>query len=360
MKALYQQYLAFDENSLEHWLLLVLSQSVLVSLALTLCCALLALGLRIRHHRHERLWRGLHLLWDKDMLDVLSGDMSQIEFSKKIQPDQELNFIRFLAPYGWQLRGSDLGILQTLARHYMQPVVRQLRHKDAGVRVWAINVIGLFGMPEHEHGIFTALQDKASAVAMSAANTLLTQKRVAYIQPVLEHFYRFDKWNVRTLAGQLSGMGPEAIPVLEQIYLDDKRSTRTRIVAAEVLSNFADYAVADRAAALLSATVDLELAVATLRLLREVGPEKHRAALYPLCQAPSEVLRVNALRTLRALGLRADHDLFLHALDDSSPWVARQAAWALKELGNTATLERLVREDHPRAVLARQVLAERN
>lgn len=360
MKALYQQYLAFDESSFEHWLLLILSDSVIVLSLLTLLFGLLALGLRLRYNRHERLWRELHGLWDKDILNVLSGDMTTVEFCKLIKPDQELNFVRYLAPYGWRLRGSDLGILKALARHYMPHVARQLQHKDAGVRIWAVNVISLFGMPEYEHEIFAALDDKSSAVAMFAANTLLEQKRVQYIMPVLDHFHRFDKWNVKTLAGLLFSIGRDAVPVLEQIYLDPGRATRTRVVAATALGNFTDYAIADAAAAQLAASADIDLTVATLRLLNDVGQLHHRPAVAPLCASPLEVIRINAMRTMRVLCIKEDRDLFVHALDDPSPWVARQAAWALKELGETALLEQLVQDKHPRAMLARQVLAEQH
>lgn len=360
MKKLYQQYLAFEGNSFEHWLLLTVSSGVVVLLVLAFCLALLALGLRFRYNRHERLWHDLDKLWGKDILNVLSGDMTPVTFMKRVKPSQELNFVRFLAPYGWRLRGSDLGVLKALALHYMPHVARQLQHKEAGVRIWAVNVISLFGMPEYEHDIFKMLDDKSPAVAMFAANALLAQKRVHYINPVLSHFHRFDKWNMQTLAGLLYSMGREAIPALKQIYLDPGHVTRTRVVAATALMHFADYTVADAAAALLTSNANPELVIGTLRLLREVGQIQHRATVLPLCSASDEVIRINAMHTLRALCIQEDRSLFLHALDDPSPWVARQAAWALKELGDFASLEKMILDGHPRAMLARQVLAEQH
>jgi HEAT repeat protein len=355
----YAQYLAFDGTSFEHRLLLVMSDSVLVLLALTVAFGMLALWLRFQHNRHERLWQGLHQLWDEDILNVLSGDMSAIAFRKLVKPEHELNFVRFLAPYGWRLRGSDLGVLKELVQHYMPHVARQLQHKDAGVRAWAVNVISLFGMPEYEFEIFKAIEDEAAVVVMFAASTLLAQKRVHYITPVLDHVQRFDKWNINSLASLLSAMGPEAVPILEKIYLNPNRDVRTRRIAALALANFADYAVADAAAAQLATIKDMELAVATLKLLSQVGQAHHRAAVKDLCVAPSEVLRVNAMRTLRALCTPEDRDFLLDAMNDASPWVARQAVWALKDLGATDLLEQLVRDGHPRATLARQVLEQR-
>ena len=243
-------------------------------------------------------------------------------------------------------------------QHYMPHVARQLQHKDAGVRAWAVNVISLFGMPDYEFEIFKAIEDDAAVVVMFAASTLLAQKRVHYITPVLDHVQRFDKWNINSLASLLSAMGPEAVPILEKIYLNPNREARTRRIAALALANFADYAVADAAAAQLPAITDTELAVATLRLLSQVGQSRHRQAVKELCVAPSEVLRVNAMRTLRALCTFEDREFLLGAIDDPSPWVARQAVWALKDLGATDLLEKLVNDAHPRATLARQLLEQ--
>jgi HEAT repeat protein len=350
------EHLGFDPSSSEQGLLLLLSDSVLSLLALAVAFALLALWLRLQHTRHDRLWRGLHKLWDEDILNVLSGDLSPNEFRKLIKPAHELNFVRFLAPYGWRLRGSDLAVLKTVVQHYMPHVANQLKHKDPGVRAWAVNVISLFGMPEYEFEIFKALEDRAAVVVMFAASTLLAQKRVHYITPVLDHVQRFDRWNINALASLLSAMGPEAVPILEKIYLNPNRDKRTRVVTALALANFGDYAVADAAAAQLPATDDVELTVATLRLLGKVGQPHHRQAVKELCVAPSEVLRINALRTLRAICTQEDRDFLRAALDDPSPWVARQAVGALKDLGAVDMLEQVVRDGHPRALLARQTL----
>lgn len=352
------EQLGFDGTTYEQGMLLLLSDSVLSLLALTFAFALIALGLRVQHNRHERMWRGLHKLWDEDILNVLSGDMSPNEFRKLIKPEHELNFVRFIAPYGWRLRGSDLGVLKTLVQHYMPHVAQQLKHKDPGVRAWAVNVIGLFGMPEYEFEIFKSIEDEAAVVVMFAASTLLSQKRVHYITPILDHVQRFDRWNINALASLLSAMGPEAVPILEKIYLNPNRERRTRVVAALALANFGDYAVADAAAAQLPTMTDIDLTVATLKLLGKVGQAGHRQMVKDLCVSPSEVLRINAMRTLRAICVQEDRDFLRAALDDPNPWVARQAIGALKDLGAVDVLEQVIQDEHPRALLARQVLAE--
>lgn len=360
MEYFYEQYAGFDRASFEHRLLVALSDSVMILLALALAFALLALWLRWQHNRHERLWHDLHALWDADILNVLSGDMKPVEFRKLIKPEHELNFVRFLSHYGWRLRGSDLDVLKELVQHYMPHVARQLQHKDAGVRAWAVNVISLFGMPDYEFEVFKALEDDSAIVVMFAGSTLLAQKRAHYITPVLEHLQRFEKWNVNSVASLLSGMGPDAVPILENIYLNPNRGKRMRVVAALALANFADYAVANAAAAQLPGMTDVDLAAATLRLLASVGQPQHLPFVKELCTAPAEVLRINAMRTLRALCTQDERDFLMRMLDDPSPWVARQAIGALKDLGATDLLGQLVRTNHPRAVLALQALGDKH
>ena len=169
---------------------------------------------------------------------------------------------------------------------------------------------------------------------------------------------RFDKWNVNSAASLLANMGRDAIPVLESIYLDPQRATRPRVVAALALANFTDYAVADAAAALLPECDDIELAVATLRLLSKVGQVHHRPYLKTLCESPVEALRIHALRTLRAVCTHEDSAFLLKMLDDPSTWVARQAIMALDAVGAKDLLEDIAGSGHPRALLARQALGE--
>lgn len=357
MNTLYEQFLTYDPRSTEYQILVTLCLSVLVLFAMSLAFAALTLLMRMHSNRQERMWQNLQQLWNRDILDVLSGDTPVAAFRRLVSPRQELNFIRFLAPYAYRLRGSDLQRLSLLALQYLPHVAKQLHHREPGVRVWAVNILSLFGMPQYEATMLQALQDESPAVSMFAANTLLGLKRVEYVDPVMKHFHRFDKWNTNSLATLLSGIGQEAVPVLRRIYLGSDRDIRTRVVAAEVLARFNDYGVADAAAGLLHDQTHPELVITTLRLLGIVGQEKHRGVVQPFCRASSDAVRVNAVRTLRHLCVQEDRPLFIEALNDPNPWVARQAAQALKLLGDTATLEELAGSGHPRALLAREILA---
>lgn len=331
---------------------------ILAWLITTSLLALIAIGLRMCNTRQRRVSQRLHALWNRDILAVLSEDLDPAHFTRLVETGQELNFIRYLSLYAYRLRGSDLERLSALARPHVSHAARQLEHSDAEVRAWAVNIINLFGMPDHEAELVATLQDSSPTVAMFAANALLIHRRAVHLEAVMDQLHRFDKWNLHSLASLLARSGSHAIPVMEKILLDPQRLTRSRVVSAEVLDRLNYYAVSDSAAGILEQEADTEVQIAILRLLSGVGGAGHCVPVLPFCKSTTDSVRVNAMRTLRHLGTRDHCELFRQALSDSNPWVARQAAWALKALGDTSTLQALAKQQNPRTAMARQVLAE--
>lgn len=345
-------------NPADQPILASLNITVLVLLIAAWLFALFAIGLRVRNNRQRLLGQKLHAVWDRDILAVLSADLDPDHFSRLVKAGQELSFIRYLALYAYRLRGSDLERLSKLAQPHLAFVVPQLQHNDQEMRAWAVNIINLFGMPGHESEMLAALQDRSPTVAMFAANALLAHKLADHLEPVMDQLHHFDKWNLLSLANLLASSGSTAIPVVEKIFMDTNRLPRTRVVAADVLNRLNHYAVADAAASMLEQEANTDLQIAILRLLAGVGQASHRSAVRPFCKSAEASVRVNAMRTLRHLCTQADREIFRQALTDNNPWVARQAAWALKALGDTATLQALAVKQHPRAAMARQVLTE--
>ncbi|MES2606633.1 MAG: HEAT repeat domain-containing protein [Pseudomonadota bacterium] len=359
VRTLLEQYGAFDPQSQSHWVLLILTDSILLLLLLTMLFALFAIVLRLQYNRHQRYWATLHRKWDTDVLDVLSGDQNPNDFRMLVERGQELDFVRFLAPYAYRLRGSDLAILAQLAQKYLPFVVPKLEHKSPGVRVWATNVLSLFGMPAQEETIARMLSDKSPAVAMFAASTLLSHQRLQFIDPILNQFHRFEKWNISALANLLVSIGPSAVPMLEQVYLDTSRPVRTRVVVAEALSRCNAYSAVNAALLVLGSEDDQDILIATLRLIGNICQGRHLESVKALCSSRVDVLRINAMRTLRQIGMQEDLPVFLAAMNDSNPWVVRHAALALCDLGGRASLQAIADdEQHTRSALARQILAE--
>lgn len=360
VRSFFEHFDAYDVSVAEQRLLLFISDGILMLTLLSLVFALLAIMLRVQNMRHERRWQRLHEKWDTPLLDVLCGAGSSDEFLKLVGKGEELDFVRFLAPYGYRLRGSDLDILATLARHFLPFVIRRLQHSSPGVRVWAINVIDLFGMPACEKEVALRLDDSSPVVAMFAASTLMGHQRIQYIDKVIDQLSRFGNWNVNALASLLVRAGPAATGLIETVYIDRSRPLRTRIIAARALGNSNAYTALDSALLMLGSENDQDLLVATLHLLGRISQGRQIDSVRALCRSSNDVLRTNAMNTLRQLAIADDKPLFIKALQDPNPWVARQAAFALRDLGEIGTLQQIAADpDHPQTTLARYVLAGR-
>lgn len=358
IRQFFERYGAFDPAESGHWLLLVLIDSIIVLTLFTIIFAVAAMLLRLQYNRHERKWQHLHRKWDRDLLEVLGGEASAEDFRLLVEKGQELDFVRFLAPYGYRLRGSDLERLATLARRYLPFVVERLQHPSPGVRLWAINVLDLFGMPAYEEAVASRLSDKSPAVAMFAATTLLSHQCIHYIEQIIDQLPRFDKWNINALASLLVRAGPAVQALLQEVYMDSRRPMRTRVIAAEALGRGNAYQALNAALLTLGSENNQDILVATLHLLACISQGNENDAVRALCRSPNDVLRINAMNTLRQLAKPIDLPLFHRGLEDSNPWVARHAAMALRDLGDTDTLRKVADDaQHPRAAVARYVLA---
>jgi HEAT repeat protein len=357
MIELFRELLATSQTSRENQILIALDVSIVILLFMSISFALLVIFLRIKNSFHEKTWAHLHKLWNVAVLEVLSGDLSADEFRRLIPQKHQLNFVRFLASYAYRLRGSDLKILSELAKPYLPHVIDQFKHRNSGVRAWAVNTINLLGMPQYENVIEKALDDKSPKVAMFAASALLKTQKLVYVEQILKSFHRFQHWNLNSLISLLSKIGSDAIPISRIVYLDRNENLRTRIVAAEVLKKLKDYAIADDVVEILDKETDRELLAASLRLISQVGQQKHRPIVLKLGKSPDDVIRINAVKALRQLCIDEDKTVFQQAIDDPSPWVAIQAAWGLKELGDLSFLNEMVANKHRRARLALQVMS---
>lgn len=352
------QHGAFDASQKIDWLLLAVCYSIVLLTLMTLCFALIAICLRISHYARERKWQALKTRWEASILDVLCGDQKASDYHALIDAGRELDFLRFLTPYAYRLRGTDLQILSELARPFLPLLEKRLEHRNPGVRAWALNALGLFGMPQHEESIARMLTDSSPAVVMVAADILLSHEKISYIPTIFESFHHFQKWNTNALANLLVRAGSKAIPVLEKLYVDETQPARTRIIAAEALGLCNAYSSIDSALLLLGSETDRDVLVATLNLLSHISHGRYIDSIRILCKSSDDVLRIAAMRTLRSLATHGDIGIFRRGLTDTNPWVARHAAMALHDLGDIKTLTDTAEDPlHPRSTMAQQILA---
>jgi len=232
----------------------------------------------------------------------------------------------------------------------------QLGSRSAEVRARAVQTLSLLGADAHRAEVRRALDDPSPLVAMVAARALARGRDPDHAAAILLHLERFDEWSPRFLAAMLASMGPDAAAPLCDTLADPSRSASARAVAADALRALHDLPAADVAAAVLGTSTDREIVAACLRLLAALGRPAHLPRIRPLLTSPDAVVRAAAIRALAGVGSADEREWLRSALEDPSPWVALEAAEGLLESGGGDILHALAASDHPRAVLARQVL----
>lgn len=337
-------------------LLLILSIAVLVALAMVF--AAYTVYLRIRNDRRERSWRRLVARWEPLLLDALLEPSLAGALHAAVGSGERLRFVRFVLEYSRRMKGEERDLLRQIVLPYLGPIAERTWSPRVEVRARAVQTLGALGLPRYAGEVLAALDDPSPLVAMVAARSLCREEHPEYAAAVLRRLGRFDAWSRGFMASMLASVGPEAGPALRETLGDDAQAPLARAVAADALRLLRDLESGDVAAGVVETEDDHDLVSAALRLLAVVGRPEHATVVRVRCASPDFHVRAGAVSALGALGRDDDEARLLGAMSDPSPWVAIQAARALVSSGARTLLEDLGDSDHPRAVLARQVLLE--
>lgn len=337
--------------------LLLATIAGLVVLSLTF--AAYAVALRLRNRVRERRWVELSARWEEPVLDALLDPEAIPRLHEAVEPRHRLRFVRFVLEYSRRVRGEERAILRELALPYLGPIARRTWSRHVEVRTRAVRTLGTLGLPRYAAEVLTALDDPSPLVAMVAARALCREEYPQYAPAVLRRLARFEGWNPSSLASMLAAIGPQAAPGLRQSLGDGEESPAVRAIAADALRLLSDFDAGDVAAGTLEEGVDRELAAAALRLLAVVGRPEHVEIVRRSCEAADFHVRAAAVSALGTIGQEGDGLRLLGAMSDPSPWVAIRAARGLVASGEDRLLRDLGASDHPRAVLARQVMLGR-
>jgi HEAT repeat protein len=336
--------------------LVVLSIVIAGLCVLSVAFGVTTLVLRFSNARKGRRRGALEKRWLTTVLDVLAGDAPTDALGPLVGRRDRAFFVAFLLRLLSRLRGSERATIIALAQPHLDAIAWQLDSRSAEIRARAVQTLSVLGADAYRGAVRRALDDPSPLVTMVAARALARGRDPKLAAAILQRLQHFDEWNPRFLASMLAAMGASAAPPLCDTLADPTRPAAVRTVAADALCAMRDLAAADVAAAVLDSTTDREIAAACLRLLATLGRPDHLPRIRPVLASEDAVLRAVATKALANLGSSDAHEELRDALDDPSPWVALEAAHGLMETGGEHLLEELAASDHPRAVLARQVL----
>lgn len=325
----------------------------------TLLFSVYAVVLRWMHQRRDRLRASLAERWQPALLEVLAHTQKVEELHRLVDENRRLHFVGFVLQFARRMRGDEVEVLRDVVRPFLGLIAERVESDRVEVRARAVQTLGTLGLPEHEDAVIRALDDPSPLIAMVAARALTKEENPRYAPDVLARVHRFSDWNRPYLASMLAAMGPELSDGLQRGLADERAEPWSRSVMAEALRLQKDFTAGDVAAKVAATTDDVDLQVAVLRLLSEVGRPEHLSVVRPKAQSGEPAVRAQALRALGRLGGPDDVPTLLEALDDDFTWAALYAARGVRESGGRHLLqEEASRANDRRARLAAQVLAE--
>lgn len=343
------------QDELFWFLILVISGLTVTVLAF----AAMTLVLRWRNERKAVVWGRLERKWDPLVLDAIAGVLAPEQLWHVVNRGEEVFFLSYLLRYARRVTGQERVVINELARPYLGHILHQSEHRSAERRARAVQTVGELGLPDHTDSVIAALDDRSQLVAMIAASALAVHPSEDSEAAVMAHLDRFTEWRPTYLAAVLAAPGPSVAPLLRDALIDKERTPAVRRIATIALMILRDPAAADPAYTIATEETDRDLRAAALRLLALAGRPEHLPGIRDLTGSSDPVLRGAACGALGALGVTEDRATLEQAtLDDSSSWVALQAARGLLAAGGREVLERLASSEHDRARLAIQVLSE--
>ncbi|NQV30632.1 MAG: HEAT repeat domain-containing protein [Candidatus Marinimicrobia bacterium] len=337
----------------------ILILTIVFLFVLTVMIGIGVVLLRMKNNVIAKRYSRLERSWEGQIMESLSGDDAEI-LPIKVRKADSLFFVQYLYRFASRLRGQELQIIKNLAMPHLAMVAGKLQSGYPELRARNINILATLGFPEYIDPIIEALKEDAPIVKMAAARILADSNYPEHIELIMPVLSSFDGWSMNFLASMLAGMGSEVAYRLREELLNHDAAIRVRIASAEALRRIGDLVAPDVAVQVLELGEDPELSASCLKILRDMGTPRHRPLLLGLVSSPVEVIRIHAMSALGSVGTTQDSYILRQGLDDPSAWVALQAARSMGQLNLTELLENIASSDHPRAAIAKQILAERN
>ncbi|MEZ0372315.1 MAG: HEAT repeat domain-containing protein [Candidatus Sericytochromatia bacterium] len=328
--------------------------------ALLLGAGVLAMsGTRSQHARNQekaRFWEGLEHAWEPLLDSYLVRRLAKEDVWSQIPSGQELYFVDYLMRRAL-MPGTHRESLQELATPFLPALAGRLAggDGDSEQRARAVQTLALLGQKESQALLVRALEDESPLVTLVAAMAVSQQGNSSHATAILSQLTRLADWHLGLLSALLIRMGPEVQPAVRS-FLENSDQPDAQTVCLQVLARLGDVQSVPLAVRLLSRSQDVNVQVAALSLLGQLGSEEHLPLIRARYDSPHFAVRLAVIRALHSQQSASDQPIFQKAFEDSSRWVALQAAQALKAMGHQHVLHELTFLRHPRSNLASQVL----
>lgn len=332
--------------------------SAYIVLLLVVALVLVGFTLRLRQQNEEKaqLWQSLEARWEPLLMAVIAQQAWPDALHAAVKPHETFYFVDFLMRYAEKLTGTAYDTLCQLAEPYLGGIAQRAHQGDTEQRARAILTLNALSPQAYQQVIVQGLDDPAPLVVMLTATALAEQHQAAYLSPILEKIARFDTWSQNYLINLMVQLGRETPERLRDEVHNPQHPAWVRVVLLKALSELHDWQALPLAEQILAQEPDRDLQAAALYLLGRLGHAEHAERVRQKVRSHDFVIRLHAVKALERLATSEDETLLCELVEDDSLWIARHAMEALKQARLFEVLYTLAHADHPRHLLAQQVL----
>lgn len=336
--------------------------SVLVIFSINAVLLTALVALKVAHRRrtidHDRR--------RKDYLRLLSRHLSQDEHSEPITESiaEDPAFLDALIDMRNAITGDDVDTLSQIVNHH-GIIERQMRHLDSswllGRRLRAGVALAELGDETSADTLMGHLDDREPEIRIQCARGLGRIRWTPAIDQIVSRFGDEIPWVSTRFSDTLIGYSTRATwPLLAYVRINHRFETQGVTLALRTLAQIQDDQAVGPLLEILDESVDLEVQIATVYALGELGSPEALPALDDLLDSSDWALRAKAASALGGLGDSVAIPRLAEAMRDENWWVRRSAAAAVARLpgGIDALYQSLDDEDPFAADSAAEALTD--
>lgn len=234
------------------------------------------------------------------------------------------------------IAGDEIATLRRIVdRHGM--VERQVRRLESsfplGRRLRAAVALAEIGDASAAPALMRFLEDREPEIRIQCARGLGRIQWTPAIDPITWRFHIETPWVRARFSDTLIGFGTKATsPLLAYIRINHRFESRGPVMALRTLAQIQDQQAVGPLLEILEVADDLEVEIATIEALGELGNPEALLALLSRLDSERWELRAKSASALAWIGDPAALSPLRRMLRDESWWVRRSAAAAMAKL----------------------------
>lgn len=318
--------------------------------------------LKVIHRRRTLSHNARRQAYLKLLSHHISVDNSVEPITESMAEDQA--FLDALIDMRNVITGDEVSTLRRIVNHH-GVIERQMRYLDTSLllsrRLRAAVALAELGDETSAETLMSHLDDREPEIRIQAARGLGRIQWTPAIDQIVSRFSDEIPWVRVRFSDTLVGYGIKATwPLIAYIRINHPFESKGPALALRTIAQIQDDQAVAPLLEILEETTDLEIQIATVDALAELGSPEASTAINSLLESEHWELRAKAATALGGLGESSAISRLTAAMREENWWVRRSAAAAIARLPQgIGALYRALDDDDPFAAdAAAEALAD--